>query len=68
MPSRFGMAFPINGFRGLAVYANPSHGCSPISPPPNLNITKPKWVVVIARYVLLILSVLEKKDEKNLII
>lgn len=48
LPSRFGTAFPINGLRGLAVYANPATGCSDINPPPQ-NSTKTKWIVVIAR-------------------
>lgn len=47
LPSRFGTAFPINGLKGFATYANPANACEPISPPP--DDTKSKWIVLIQR-------------------
>jgi len=52
-PARFGDALPSEGLVGMAVPANPRHGCRKIAPPPK-NVPLPHniyWIAVIQRSV-----------------
>jgi len=47
--ARFGPLIPSIGFKCLAVAGSPENGCTPIKPPPNVNVSF-RWCVVLARY------------------
>lgn len=50
-PARFGETIPLEGIRGLIVYANPPTACELIAEPPDRPIYEGFiWIVLIARY------------------
>lgn len=56
LPARFGPPLSSDGVKYVAVGASPPDGCSPMLPPdPKYNTTY-KWVVLIRRYVLFLIS------------
>lgn len=47
---RFGDSLPADGLVGVAVVAEPSHGCGPIKPPPDTKLPHNVfWIVMIKR-------------------
>ncbi|XP_046415837.1 E3 ubiquitin-protein ligase RNF13-like isoform X1 [Neodiprion fabricii] len=49
-PARFGGLIPVEGIKGMVVYADPPTACNPIAEPPNIPNYDGKWIVLIARY------------------
>ncbi|XP_023332200.1 E3 ubiquitin-protein ligase RNF13 [Eurytemora carolleeae] len=48
--ARFGDSLPADGLVGVAVVAEPSHGCGPIKPPPDTKLPHNVfWIVMIKR-------------------
>nr|CAD7202130.1 unnamed protein product [Timema douglasi] len=52
LQARFGDSLPLDGLKGLVVYAQPPTACKPIEPPPNLSVPDfpDQWVVLIKRF------------------
>ncbi|XP_046609834.1 E3 ubiquitin-protein ligase RNF13-like isoform X2 [Neodiprion virginianus] len=48
-PARFGGLIPVEGIKGMVVYADPPTACNPIAEPPNIPNYVGKWIVLIAR-------------------
>ncbi|XP_071439962.1 E3 ubiquitin-protein ligase RNF13-like isoform X2 [Hetaerina americana] len=49
-PARFGAPIPMDGIRGMLVYANPEDACKPMDEPPRHKLYSGKWFVLIKRY------------------
>ncbi|XP_012260315.1 E3 ubiquitin-protein ligase RNF13-like [Athalia rosae] len=50
IPARFGGLIPLDGVKGMVVYAEPPTACGPIISPPNNTNSDVKWIALIARY------------------
>lgn len=50
MPARFGGLIPLEGIKGMVVYADPPTACHDIQQPPNTTNYDGNWIALIARH------------------